>query len=119
VERFAKRRLDPLRMVGGGAQSDLWCQIHADVMDRTIERVDAPVLANLRGAALIAGMALGAVRPSEVGSLVGVDAVFRPDPTRRATYDHLFREFPKLYRAQRGTFARLNRRPGASGGGPR
>jgi len=119
VERFAKRRLDPLRMVGGGAQSDLWCQIHADVMDRTIERVDAPVLANLRGAALIAGMALGAVRPSEVGSLVGVDAVFRPDPARRATYDHLFREFPKLYRSQRGTFARLNRRPVASGGRPR
>ena len=39
VERFAKRRLDPIRVFGGGAQSDLWCQIHADVMDRTIERV--------------------------------------------------------------------------------
>ena len=110
VERFAKRRMDPLRMVGGGAQSDLWCQIHADVMDRTIERVGEPVLANLRGAALIAGMALGTVLPSEVRALVPVDTVFRPDPGRRATYDHLFREFPNLYRAQRRTFARLNRR---------
>ena len=110
VERFAKRRLDPLRMVGGGAQSDLWCQIHADVMDRTIERVDEPVLANLRGAALIAGMALGAVLPSDVAALVPVDAVFRPDPGRRASYDRLFAEFPRLYRAQRRTFARLNRR---------
>ncbi len=110
VERFAKRRLDPLRMVGGGAQSDLWCQIHADVMDRTIERVGQPVLANLRGAALIAAMALGAVLPSEVAALVPVDTVFRPDPGRRATYDHLFNAFPDLYRAQRGTFARLNRR---------
>ncbi len=119
VERFARRRLDPLRMVGGGAQSDLWCQIHADVMDRTIERVDSPVLANLRGAALIAGMALGAVRPSEVGTLVGVDTVFRPDRDHRATYDRLFREFPKLYRAQRGMFGRLNGRPSVTRRRPR
>ncbi len=114
VERFARRRLDPVRMVGGGAQSDLWCQIHADVMDRTIERVESPVLANLRGAALIAGLALGAVRPTEIGDLVKVDRVFRPDPGRRSIYDSLFAEFPRLYRAQRGTFSRLNRRSGPS-----
>ena len=63
VERFAKRRLDHVRLIGGGAQSDLWCQIHADVLDRTIERVADPVDANLRGAALFAGLALGAVQP--------------------------------------------------------
>jgi xylulokinase len=36
VERFVKRPLPTLRILGGGAQSDLWCQIHADVMDRRI-----------------------------------------------------------------------------------
>jgi xylulokinase len=112
VEHFARRRLDPLRMVGGGAQSDLWCQIHADVMDRTIERVASPLVANLRGAALFAGLALGSVSPAQVRGLVEVDAVFAPDPARRATYDHLYREFPRLYRAQRGMFSRLNRGPG-------
>ncbi len=116
VEHFARRRLDPLRMVGGGAQSDLWCQIHADVMDRTIERVASPLLANLRGAALLAGHGpRSAVRPREVRGLVGVDGVFRPDPARRAAYDRLYREFPRLYRAQRGMFARLNRGPGPDG----
>jgi xylulokinase len=99
-------------MVGGGAQSDLWCQIHADVMDRTIERVASPLVANLRGAALFAGLALGSVSPAQVRGLVEVDAVFAPDPARRATYDHLYREFPRLYRAQRGMFSRLNRGPG-------
>ena len=62
VEHFTKRRLDHIRFIGGGAQSDLWCQIHADVLDRTIERVADTVDANLRGAALLAGLALGAVR---------------------------------------------------------
>jgi xylulokinase len=108
VETFAKRRLDPIRIIGGGAQADLWCQIHADVLDRTIERVHEPLHANLRGAAIFAGLALGAVRPEEVRELVAVDGVFRPDPAHRATYDRLYAEFPKLYKAQKGMFARLN-----------
>jgi xylulokinase len=109
VERFAKRRLDPIRIFGGGAQSDLWCQIHADVMDRTIERVVAPLQTGLRGAAILAGLALGAVKPGDVRDLVAVDRVFHPDSTARATYDRLYTEYPKLYAAQKGMFARLNR----------
>jgi xylulokinase len=112
VEHFAKRRLNPIRMIGGGAQSDSWCQIHADVMDREIERVTMPLHANLRGAAIFAALALGAVEPGEVRALVEVDATFTPDPANRSVYDRLYREFPKLYKAMRPMFARLNgRRP--------
>ncbi len=108
VERFTGRRLDPIRVFGGGAQSDLWCQIHADVMDRTIERLADPMHANLRGAAIVAGLALGAVDPADAGELAPVGATFRPDPARRAAYDRLYAEFPKLYRSQKGMFRRLN-----------
>ena len=108
VERFAKQRLDPLRIFGGGAIPDLWCQIHADVMDRTIERVADPMHANLRGAALFAAIAVGAVRREEVRGLVPVDRVFEPNPANRTTYDRLYKEFPGLYKAQRKMFARLN-----------
>ncbi|MGZ8763305.1 MAG: FGGY-family carbohydrate kinase, partial [Acidimicrobiia bacterium] len=94
---------------GGGAQSDLWCQIHADVMDRTVERVAEPVYANLRGAALIAGIALGEVHSEQLRTIVETDTTFVPDSRLRATYDHLYREFPKLYRSQRAMFRRLNR----------
>jgi xylulokinase len=108
VERFAKRRLDPIRVVGGGATSALWCQIHADVMDRTIERMAEPLHAQLRGMGLAAGLALGAVEVGEVRDLVTVDGTFTPDPSSRAVYDRLFAEFPKLYKAQKGMFQRLN-----------
>ncbi|MGE5289160.1 MAG: xylulokinase [Micromonosporaceae bacterium] len=108
VEHFVKRRLEPIRVFGGGAQSDLWCQIHADVMDRTIERLADPMHANLRGAAIVAGLALGAVDPAGAGELAPVGATFRPDPARRAAYDRLYAEFPKLYRSQKGMFRRLN-----------
>jgi xylulokinase len=108
VERFAGNRLDPIRIFGGGAISSLWCQIHADVMDRTIERVADPVNANLRGAALFAALGLGAITRDEVRDLVGVDRVFEPDPATRDAYDRLYAEFPGLYKAQRKMFARLN-----------
>jgi xylulokinase len=114
-EHFAKRRLDPIRMIGGGAQSDLWCQIHADVMDRTIEKVADPLHAGIKGAALFAAMSLGAVDASELRELVEVEACFVPDPANRAAYDRLYEEFPKLYKIQRSMFKRLNGGAGKRG----
>jgi xylulokinase len=110
VEKYAKQRLDPIRMVGGGAVSELWCQIHADVMDRTIEQVDDPLTAQLRGAAILAGMSLGVVDRAEVRGLVGVARTFAPDPANRDVYDRLSAELPTLYKTQKKMFRRLNRR---------
>jgi len=108
VERFVGRRLPSLRAIGGGAVSDLWCQIHADVLGRTVERVAGPVHANLRGAALFAALSLGEVELDEVDDLVTVDARFEPRPEHREAYDRLYAEFPKLYQAQKAMFARRN-----------
>jgi xylulokinase len=109
VEHFVGRPLGTFRAIGGGASSALWCSIYASVLGRTVEQVADPLLANLRGAGLIAGLTLGAVAPAEIRDLVPVAATHRPDPTDRAVYDQLFAEFPKLYSAQRRTFGRLNR----------
>jgi xylulokinase len=109
VESFAGRRLEPIRIIGGGSVSDLWCQIHADVMDRVIERVPQSLNASLRGAAVFAGLSLGALTATDVRDTVSVERTFEPDSSTRATYDKLYTEFPKLYKAQRGMFARLNR----------
>ena len=79
-------------------------------MDRTIERVADPVHANLRGAAIIAGMALGVIdRSPAAGALTHIDRTFRPDPSATAIYDALYAEFRKLYKSQKAMFRRLNR----------
>jgi len=109
VEKFTKRRLDPIRVIGGGATSDLWCQIHADVLDRTLERPLHPLFTQLRGAALLAGIALGVVDKAEVKDLVPVEATFTPNPANRATYDHLYEQYAQLYKTQKGMFGALNR----------
>ena len=108
ADHFTGRRLEPLRLFGGGARSDLWCQILADVFDRRVDRLAEPVLTGLRGCGLWAGTALGAVTREEVRDLVPVDTTFLPNATGRATYDRLFAEFPRLYKAQRRMFHRLN-----------
>jgi xylulokinase len=107
AERFVGARLDELRLVGGCARSDLWCQVLADATDRTILRVSDPWLAGLRGAALFAAMALGSVERAEVRELVPTDEPFRPEPRHRATYDALARELPRLYTAHKGFFRRM------------
>jgi xylulokinase len=109
VEKFTSTTLDPVRIVGGGAQSDLWCQIHADVMNRTIERPADPMHANLRGAGLAAGVASGRIAVGEVSGLEPVERTFTPDPATRQIYDRLFGPFPKRYRADKPMFRHLNR----------
>ncbi len=62
VEQFTKRRMESITMLGGGAKSAIWCQIHADVMDRRIRQVKDPILANVRGAGT-AGVGSPGLRP--------------------------------------------------------
>ena len=107
VERFVGERVEPIRILGGGAQSDLWCQITADVLGRRIERVADPADAVLRGAALLAGVGLGAIARQDVAALVEVDRDFEPDPATSDVYARLRAELPRLHRAQRGLSSRL------------
>ena len=58
----------------------------------------------------LAGVALGDVDRASVREHVPVDRVFRPDAGSRREYERLYAEFPKLYKAQKKMFRRLNRR---------
>jgi len=109
VERFVGQPFPWLNMIGGGAQSDVWCQIHADVLGRTIRQVEDPILANARGAAFLAAVALGDLRVEDIPDRVRIRRTFEPDPGRHAVYGELFAEFRNLYKANRRIFARLNR----------
>jgi xylulokinase len=109
VERFAGRRLEPIRFIGGGARSDVWCQIFANVLARPIEQVADPVNANARGAGLLAAVALGELGFDQVPERVTVARTYRPGPDTGGLYDALFGEFVGLYRRNRRAHARLNR----------
>jgi xylulokinase len=109
VEKFAGRSFPSMAFIGGGANSDQWAQIHADVLGCEIRQVVDPVLANVRGAAFIALVALGLVRVDQIPSMVEVRRIFAPNPAVRPEYDALFTEFVTLYKQTKGIYKRLNR----------
>ncbi|NOZ02829.1 MAG: xylulose kinase [Deltaproteobacteria bacterium] len=119
VERFTGRRMDPLNIIGGGARSDVWCRIMADVLDRTVRRVRDPLQANARGAAFIAAVGLGLLTFDEIPGLMRYDRTFEPDQQNRLIYDRLFKEFVEVYRRNRGMYFRLNRWKSGLGDRPR
>jgi len=108
VEPFCKRRLESLNMIGGGAKSEAWCQIHADVLDRTIRQVRDPIRAGLRGAAFLACVALGLTTFDKIADGIQIANTFMPNPDNRKVYDDMFKEFVNLYRRNRPIYARLN-----------
>ena len=108
VEKFTKRRFESLAFVGGGANSDLWAQIHADVMGCQIRQMAEPVLANVRGAGLLAHLALGHIRLADIPAMVAVKAVYVPEADAAAVYAPLRKEFVNLYGKTKGIHKRLN-----------
>ena len=109
VEKFAHRTFDSMAFIGGGANSEPWCQIHADVLGREIRQVEDPVLANVRGAGLVTLVALGKVSVDQIPDMVRVRRTFTPDPATAPVYDHLYKEFVALYKQTKGIHQRLNR----------
>jgi xylulokinase len=92
--------VDPLaiNIGGGGATSDLWCQIRADVLGRPLRRCAAPESAAL-GAAILAGQSQDATAPlaDVVRRLVRFDRAFEPDPGKAGYYQDRFGKYVDLY----------------------
>jgi xylulokinase len=101
-ERFCGRRIDSLRILGGGAESELWCSIYAGVLDRPIEQVSRPRDAQLVGAALWARIALGELSLTESARQVKVQRVFHPGDAPREVYQEAYTEYRGLYKRLRG-----------------
>ncbi len=109
VEKFTGRKAESLHIVGGGAKSNIWCQIHADVLNRPIKQVANPIEVNVSGAALLACAGLGYLKYDEIGTRVKIQNTYMPNPDNRKIYDELFREFVAIYESNKKIYARLNK----------
>ena len=109
IERFGQLGLGrgEVRVVGGGAASDVWMQIKADVTGRPVHRVMVSEATAL-GAALLAGVAAGTftdVREAVDRSVTLADEPFAPDPANRSRYDEDYGRYRRLYDAVEGAIA--------------
>lgn len=109
VERFMKKKTQKINIIGGGAQSDTWCQLFADVLGVKIYQVENPILANLRGAAWIASVGIGKLSFSDIPSLIKYKKIYEPQTERKKVYDNLFKNFKEIYKRMNGYYVKVNK----------
>ena len=68
------------------------------------------MVAQLRGAALLAGRSLGVLTTEEISAAAVIARRFEPEQAAVNRYEALYEEFPKLMKSQAGMFRRLQRR---------
>ncbi|MCJ7711693.1 MAG: FGGY family carbohydrate kinase [Chloroflexi bacterium] len=100
-----------IRSHGGGARSDLWNQVKADVCGRpvlTLEGDDAAI----RGDAMQAGVATGIYPDLDAAAraMVTTRRRYDPDPGAQAVYNEAYGRYIELFDALRPVF----RRPGSA-----
>lgn len=96
--------------LGGGSRSPVWCQIIADVLQRSVHVVRQPESTSL-GAGILAATAAGLYPSIEAAAdaMTGTSAEFTPDPARAKAYQGLYEVYRSLYPALRDLFPRLAR----------
>ena len=105
----SKRLIDPVESVvgtsftrlnisGGGAKSNVWCQIFADVLEIPIRQVSDPGNVNSRGAALISAVGLGYLSYEDAARVVQYQTIFSPRVDHREDYDRMYDEFLTFYK---------------------
>ena len=104
--------VDSLKVVGGGARSDVWLQLKADVLERDVHRL-AMGEAGCLGAALLAGYGCGLFDdlPAASKRYARVAEVFRPGE-HVADHRRRYAIYRQLYPALKSLHARIARLDG-------
>ena len=95
--------------VGGGALSDVTCQILADVTGRKIETVKNTQEVGAIGTALVVAAGINGVDVLELAKkIVNADHIYVPDPKNKDVYERNYKVFKKLYKTNASNFRELN-----------
>jgi xylulokinase len=108
AEKFMGQKITHIRFSGGGALSDLWAQIHADVLGVPIHQVDDPLTTTVKGAALLAFYSLGRFSLTDMANCVTINQIFEPDEANRAMYDRMFAGYRSFFERSKPIFRELN-----------
>ena len=89
-------RTERILAVGGGAKSEEWLQLKADIFDRPV--VAVPGEASSRGAAICAAIGSGTYRnwDEAIASMVKPGKVFEPRPVAQRQYRELFEQYKEF-----------------------
>src|SRR5271165_2170309 len=100
LDAAGARPVRPL-LVGGGARSEFWGQMIADVTDLTIDLAQGAEAGAALGAARLGMLAAGAGTIEAVCARPAVQREFKPDPEQAAIHAPRLRRYRALYQAEK------------------
>ncbi len=108
AQKFIGRPFPDFRFAGGGALSDVWAQIHADILGVPILQIADPTSVTIRGAAILAFHFLDGHPLEALAEGIKIKRVFEPNLKNKACYDQLYNQFRQIYKRNKKVFAALN-----------
>ncbi|MDW7658802.1 MAG: FGGY-family carbohydrate kinase, partial [Bacillota bacterium] len=101
--------VNTIKLIGGGASSDLWRQIIAAACGVVLEQMATPAGdATALGMALTAGVGIGLYPDlTAAQSVIRTRSREEPDPVMAARYDHIYPLFEQLYQTNKSLFKQL------------
>lgn len=98
--------------IGGGARSDLWSQIKADIYQKPVHTFEASE-GGILGSAILAGVGVGVYADVRAGAeqCLRIDKTFQPDPAKAARYNYLYELFKEIHDRLQEPFNKLARMP--------
>ena len=113
VEKFIGRQLSHYVFYGGGARSDLWSALMADVLGKPVHQMTDPAFANSLGTAVFGFDRLGLAAAAD--HRPRINAVYEPNPAQRARYDDLAEIFADAFKRTRPLMHHLATRADSGG----
>ena len=99
--------IQEIRTLGGGAKSDVWNQIKADITGKTIHITRSSQDTACLGAAILGGVAAGMFKDMEsaCGEMVKIQKSFVPNMENHRIYQVQYEKFKRLFAALEDLYA--------------
>ncbi len=108
-EKKTGKKLDSIRVVGGGAGSDMWMQMLADVLQIKVEVPESPRYTGAIGAYYCAMVGLGMIENYDaIYKAVRIEKTFLPRKENAQIYEKLYNVYGKLFPALKDLYSEIN-----------
>ena len=96
-------KIKEIRATGGGATSNVWLQIKADILNTEITALSCKEV-GAAGTTALAGLAVGGFEglQNAVSKMVTVRKVFEPNKENSIIYSEIYKKYANLYNAVKG-----------------
>lgn len=96
-------KIEEIRATGGGATSDVWLQIKADILNAEITALSCKEV-GAAGTVALTGVAVGAFKEMKtpISQMVTVRKIFKPNEDNTKTYCSHYKKYANLYCAIKG-----------------